>query len=187
MSLFDYLFPLLLIFSVVRQVRGKRLNWFQLAWPLGLVIWAAVKFLHGFPLIGSNLALVVATAVTGCVLGTLAGVFTTVYRRADGALMAKATATTIVLWIAGTVGRLVFGLYAEHGGGPAIASFSHAHGISFAAWGAALILMALCEVIGRTVVLGLRALGGGSRGGGPGGVQEARASSGLGLVRPNGR
>src|SRR5579875_2370645 len=187
MSLFDYLFPLLLIFSVVRQVRGKRLNWFQLAWPLGLVIWAAVKFLHGFPLIGSNLALVVATAVTGCVLGTLAGVFTTVYRRADGALMAKATATTIVLWIAGTVGRLVFGLYAEHGGGPAIASFSHAHGISFAAWGAALILMALCEVAGRTVVLGLRALGGGSRGGGPGGVQEARASSGLGLVRPNGR
>lgn len=181
MSLFDYLFPLLLIFSVVRQVRGKHLNWFQLAWPLALVIWAAVEFLRGFPLTGSNLALVVATTVTGCALGTLAGVFTRVYRRADGALMARATAATVVLWIAGTIGRLVFGLYAEHGGGPAIAAFSHAHGISFGAgggaWGAALILMALCEVVGRTVVLGVRALGGGSRGGGPGGVQEARVSS----------
>jgi hypothetical protein len=189
MSLFDYLFPLLLIFSVVRQVRGKRLNWFQLAWPLALVVWAAVKYLHGIPATGNNLALVVATAVTGGVLGTLAGVFTTVYRRPDGTLMARATAATVVLWILGTIGRLVFGLYAEHGGGPAIAAFSHAHGISFAAWGAALILMALCEVAGRTVVLGLRALGGGGRegrGGSRGGQQEAHASSGSGLAGPNG-
>ena len=161
MSLFDYLFPLLLILSVLRQIRGKHLNWFQLAWPVALVIWAATKYLHGFPLTGNDLVLVVATVVTGLVLGTLAGVFTTVYRRADGALMARATVATIVLWILGIIGRLMFGLYAGHGGGPAIASFSRAHGIAFAAWGSALILMALCEVAGRTLVLAARALAAG--------------------------
>ena len=84
------------------------------------------------------------------------------YRGPDGTLVAKATAATIVLWVLGTIGRLVFGLYAQHGGGPAIAEFSRAHGIAFAAWGAALILMALCEVMGRTLVLAGRALLAGS-------------------------
>lgn len=158
MTLLDYLLPLLLIVSVLRQVRGKRLSWFQLLWPIALVIWAAVKYLHGFPLSGSDLDLVIATTVTGVVLGVGAGMLTTVYRRADGALMARATAATVVLWILGTAGRLVFGLYAQHGGGPAIEAFSRSHGIVIAAWGASLILMALCEVAGRTLVLAARAL-----------------------------
>lgn len=169
MSLFDYLFPLLLILSVLRQVRGRRLNWFQLLWPVAIVVWAAFHYLHGFPVKGSDLALVVTTTVTGLVLGVLAGVLTRVYRRPDGTLMAKATATTIVLWVLGTIGRLVFGLYAQHGGGPAIASFSRAHGIAIAAWGAALILMALCEVAGRTLVLAGRALSAGPSGHADGG------------------
>lgn len=162
MSLLDYLFPLLLILSVLRQVRGRRLNWFQLAWPVAVVIWAATRYLHGFPLRGADLALVVAATVAGLLLGIFAGVLTRVYRRADGALIAKATAATVVLWVLGTAGRLVFGLYAQHGGGPAIASFSRAHHIAFAAWGAALILMALCEVGGRTLVLAARALSAGA-------------------------
>lgn len=158
MSAFDYLFPLLLILSVVRQVRGKQLGWFQLAWPVGLVVWVGAKYLHGFPTTASDLALVVGCAVAGVVLGIAAGVFTTVYRRSDGALMAKATAATIVLWVVGTMGRLVFGLYAQNGGGASVASFSVAHSISVVAWGPALILMALCEVGGRTLVLGTRRL-----------------------------
>lgn len=162
MSLFDYLFPALLILSVLRQVRGRRLNWFQLAWPVAVVIWAATKYVHGFPLRGGDLALVAASTAAGVLLGVFAGVLTRVYRRADGALIAKARAATIVLWVLGTAGRLVFGLYAQHGGGPAIASFSRAHHIAFGAWGAALILMALCEVGGRTLVLAVRALSAGA-------------------------
>lgn len=158
MTTFDYLFPLLLIFSVVSQVRGKHLTWFQLAWPLGLVIWVAFKYLHGVPTTSSDVTLVVVSSLVGVVLGTLAGLFTTVYRHADGTLMAKATAATIVLWVVGTMGRLVFGLYAENGGGPAVATFSAAHSVSVEAWGPALILMALCEVVGRTIVLGGRAV-----------------------------
>ncbi|MHB8296540.1 MAG: DUF1453 domain-containing protein [Acidimicrobiales bacterium] len=158
MSAFDYLFPLLLIFSVVRQVRGKHLTLFGLAWPVGLVIWAAVTYLHGMPTTANDLILVVAAAATGLVLGSLAGVFTIIYRRSDGVLMAKATAVTLVLWVLGTIGRLVFGLYALNGGGRAIASFSTAHGLSVEVWGPALILMALSEVGGRTLALGGRAI-----------------------------
>lgn len=143
---------------MVRQVRGKHLNWFALAWPLGLVIWAAVTYLQGIPANTAGLALVAGTALIGLVLGTLAGVCTTVYRRPDGKLMAKATLATIILWVAGTMGRLVFGLYALHGGGPSIAAFATTYGIGVQAWGSAVILMALCEVLGRTVVLGSRAL-----------------------------
>ena len=174
MKPFDYLFPLLLIFSVLRQVRGRRLSWFQLLWPVALVVWAATQYLRGFPVKGNDLALVIGTTVTGLVLGVLAGVLTTVYRRADGALMAKATAATVVLWILGTAGRLVFGLYAEHGGGPAIASFSRSYGITLTAWESALILMAFCEVAGRTLVLAARALSAG-----PG---ETAVTAGAGAV-----
>lgn len=158
MKPFDYLFPLLLIVSVLRQVRGKHLTWFQLTWPVALVIWVAISYVRGFPATGSNLALVIGAAVTGTVLGVFAGVFTWVHRREDGVLIARATAATVVLWILGTIGRLVFGLYAEYGGGPAIATFSHAHGIAFSAWPAALVLMALCEVFGRTLILAARAI-----------------------------
>lgn len=158
MSTFDYVFPLLLILSVLRQTRGKHLTWFQLAWPIGLVIWAAAEYVRGFPATSADLILVGASAVLGAGLGALAGCYTAIYRRADGALMARATLATVVLWTLGTVGRLAFGLYAEHGGGRAIVRFSAAHGLAINAWAAALTLMALAEVLGRTTTLAPRAV-----------------------------
>lgn len=158
MTTFDYVFPLLLILSVARQIRGKHLTWFQLVWPLGLVLWAAGEYVRGFPATTGDLILVGSCAVLGAGLGALAGRCTAVYRRADGALMARATLATVVLWTAGTVGRLVFGLYAENGGGPTIARFSSAHGLAISAWTAALTLMALAEVLGRTTTLAPRAV-----------------------------
>ena len=54
--------------------------------------------------------------------------------------------------------RLAFQLYASHGGEAAIGRFSAAHAItSNEAWVAALILMAMGEVLARTLVLGVRA------------------------------
>jgi hypothetical protein len=154
----DYAFPLLLILSVLRQVRGKRLTVFQLLWPLAVVIWAAIAYVRGFPATRSDVILVAGAAGVGGVLGALAGRCTGIYRRADGALMARATLATVVFWTLGTIGRLAFGLYAEHGGGPTIASFSAAHGLALSAWASALTLMALAEVVGRTTVLGPRAV-----------------------------
>lgn len=37
MSLFDWVSPLILIQPVVRQLRGKHLSAFGLAWPIGIL------------------------------------------------------------------------------------------------------------------------------------------------------
>ena len=160
MSLFDWVFPLILIQSVVRQLRGKQLSTFALAWPLAIVIWAALSYVRGFPAQVADLALVAGCGVTGGLLGTLAGTTTSVYRRSDGRLMASATGATVAYWTVGTIGRLVLGLYATNGGGPAIERFSAANGLTVDAWASALTLMALAEVVGRTAVLIPRALHG---------------------------
>jgi hypothetical protein len=158
MTTFDFVFPALLVLSVLRQVRGRQLTWFQLCWPIALVLWAATEYLRGFPATAADVGLVGGCAAAGAALGTFAGLYTRVHRRPDGTLMAYATAATVVLWTLGTIGRLVFGLYAEHGGGAAIAAFDAAHGLTFGAWSAALILMALTEVLGRTAALTARVL-----------------------------
>ena len=158
MTAFDIAFPLLLVLSVLRQVRGKHLTLLQLAWPLGLVVWATATYVRGFPANPPDVALVAGCASIGLALGALAGQYTDISRRADGAVIARAALATVVLWTAGTIGRLVFGLYAEHGGGPSIAAFSRTHGLDIQAWTAALTLMALAEVLGRTAILAPRAL-----------------------------
>ncbi|MHB1535150.1 MAG: DUF1453 domain-containing protein [Acidimicrobiales bacterium] len=154
----DWVLPLLLVQSVVRQLRGKHLSTFSLLWPIGLVVWAAVTYVRGFPPRTADLALVVGCAVTGVLLGALAGYYSSVYRAPEGRLMVKSTAATIVFWTLGAVGRLVFALYATSGGGPTIARFSAANGLTLGAWTSALTLMALAEVGGRTAVLASRAL-----------------------------
>ena len=158
MTGFDIAFPLLLVLSVLRQMRGRHLTLLQLTWPLGLVVWATATYVRGFPADAPDVALVAGCAVTGLALGALAGHYTDISRRADGAVIARATLATVVLWTAGTIGRLVFGLYAEHGGGATVVAFSRAHGLDIQAWTAALTLMALAEVLGRTAILAPRAL-----------------------------
>jgi hypothetical protein len=61
------------------------------------------------------------------------------------------------MWIAGVGARMVFYFAATHGAGPAIAAFSIAHHITgSAAWTAALVMMALADVLTRLVVVFLR-------------------------------
>ncbi len=146
--------------SVVRQLRGKHLSAFALAWPMGIVAWAAVTYTRGFPARSADLALVIGCAVAGGILGTLAGRSTSVYWGGDGRLMARSTATTVAYWTLGTSWLLVFALYATNGGGPAIARFSAAKDLTLGAWTSALTLMALVEVTGRSAVLIPRALRG---------------------------
>jgi hypothetical protein len=53
---------------------------------------------------------------------------------------------------------MAFSLWSDHGGAPHIASFSVAHQITGAsAWVAALVIMALAEVLARLSILRLRA------------------------------
>jgi hypothetical protein len=158
MTPLDYALNLLLVAAVVRQMRGKKLTAVGLLWPIGLVVVAAIEYLHSIPSAGDDLELALAGAAIGATLGCLCGLFTRIHRLPDDSLVAKATGAAAVLWVLGIGARMAFALYAENGGGPSVARFSAVHHItSAAAWTAALILMALTEVIGRTAVLGGRA------------------------------
>ena len=153
MSRIDWLLPLLLVQSVVRQLHGKRLSAFALAWPVVLVAWAGATYIRGFPPSTADLTLVVGSGVLGLLLGLSAALTSVVSRGSGGEVMVRATRWTVLFWTLGSIGRLVFALYATHGGGPAIARFSAGHHLTLGAWTSALTGMALAEVIGRTVLL----------------------------------
>ena len=158
MTISDYLIDITLIALVLFQVRGRRLTVRGLLLPIGLVAYVAFSYLRGIPTAGNDLVLVLGCAAVGALLGGLAGHFTSVRPDAQGSPVAKAGFIAAGLWILGTAGRLAFQVYATHGGGGAIERFSTAHAItSVAAWTDALILMALCEAVIRTAILGWRA------------------------------
>lgn len=157
MTFSDYLIDIALMAIVLLQVKGRRLTTRSLLIPLGIVGYVAVTYLHGIPTGGNNLFLIVGCAAVGATLGALAGRYTAVTAGPDGMPLAKAGLVAAGLWILGTGARFAFEVYATHGGGPAIARFSGSHGIAIAAWTAALVLMALCEVVVRTGVLAWRA------------------------------
>jgi hypothetical protein len=154
----DYALNLLLVTAVVRQMRGKKLTAVGLLWPVGLVVAAALEYLHSIPSAGNDLELALAGGAIGATLGCLCGLLTRIHRQPDDSLLAKATGAAALLWVLGVGARMAFALYAENGGGPSVARFSALHHITgAAAWTAALILMSLTEVIGRTAVLAGRA------------------------------
>lgn len=159
MTITDYILDLTLIGLVLLQIRGRRLSFHTLLIPLGISGYIATQYLQGVPTSGNSLLLVVACAAVGVLLGAGAGLFTRVYRKADGRLYAKAGVAAAVLWILGTGSRLAFQLYATHGGGQSVVHFSAAHHISMQAWVAALILMAIGEAATRTLTIAGRAFG----------------------------
>jgi hypothetical protein len=156
MTTTDYLISAALVLVVVRQLRGRRLAGASLYVPLVLVAYAAFKYLHGVPTTGNDLVLVGLCLAAGLALGVGCGLFTRVYPDHDGVPYARATGIAAGLWVAGISGRLVFAYAAEHGGGPTIGRFSLQHALTPQAWSTALILMALAEVVSRTVVLVVR-------------------------------
>src|SRR5213078_2794930 len=92
---------------------------------------AAVMFLHSVPAGGSDLVLEAAGVAAGAAMGAIGGLATRL--------------------------RLAFAIAAGSGAGPAIARFSVAHQITgSAAWVAALVMMALADVLTRLVVIYLR-------------------------------
>ena len=158
MTFTDYLIDISLIALVLVQVKGRRITTRGLLLPVGIVTYVAFTYLKGIPTAGNDLVLVLGCAAAGALLGGLAGRFTTVRPDAQGIPFAKAGLAAAGLWILGTGGRLAFQVYASHGGGAAVARFSTIHSItSVAAWTDALILMALCEAVMRTGILGWRA------------------------------
>lgn len=160
MTTSDYLINVALVAVVFLQLHGRRLGAVQMLWPLGLVGYFAIHYLHVLPTAGNDLVLVGIGTAAGLVLGAGSGLLTRIHRRDGEAPIGKATVPAALLWIAGVGARMGFALYAQHGGGLQIARFSSHHGItSSAAWVDALVLMALVEVVARTFVLAWRAYG----------------------------
>jgi uncharacterized membrane-anchored protein YitT (DUF2179 family) len=157
-SVQDYLLNGLLVLIVLRQIRWTRLGLTTLVLPIVIVAVVAVEFLRSVPAAGNDIAFDVILAATGAILGSACALTTHMRRDSDGTALARAGVVAAVLWVAGVGARLAFAFWSSHGGGPAIGRFSVAHQItSSSAWVAAIVMMALAEVLARTAVLRLRA------------------------------
>jgi len=158
MTITDYAIDIALIGLVVFQVHGMRLTRRALVLPVAVVGIVAMNSLKAIPTAGNDLFLIVGLMAIGACLGSLAGLFTSVRRDSSGTPVAKAGALAAIFWLLGVASRFAFQLYVSHGGLPAVARFSSTHAITGgAAWTAALILMALTEVVCRHVIVVVRA------------------------------
>ena len=152
-----YLINAILVLLVVRQIREHRLDLRSLGVPVLAVGAAAVLLLHSVPVRGNDVLLELICVSAGAVMGGLAGLATYLRFGGDGRVLGRAGWLAAGLWITGVGARMAFVFAATHGAGPAIGRFSFAHQITGAdAWTAALVMMALADVLTRLVVLFLR-------------------------------
>ena len=171
-----YLINASLILLVIRQIREHPLDARSLATPVLAVGCAAVLFLHSVPAGGSDLVLEAVCVLAGTVMGGLGGLATRLRLGADGRPLGRAGVLAASMWVGGVGARLVFAVAATNGAGPAIARFSVAHHITgSSAWVAALVMMALADVLTRLVVIYLR----GRRLAGATGTSTARIPAGI--------
>jgi hypothetical protein len=149
-----YVINAALVLMVIRQIREHHLDVRSLAGPVIAVGAAAVLFLHSVPLGGNDIALELICVAAGAAMGALAGLTTHLRLGRDGLPLGRAGWLAASLWITGVGARMAFAFAAGHGFGPAIARFSVAHQVTgSAAWVAALIMMALADVLTRLVVV----------------------------------
>lgn len=158
MNATGYLINAILVLLVLRQIRENRLDLANLVLPVVLVAGAAAYYLRSVPTAGHDVLLDVTLGAAGLALGALCALATRVRRGPDGIALARAGAVAAVLWVIGIGARMAFAIWSDHGGAPHIASFSVAHQITGSgAWVAALVIMALAEVLARLGILRLRA------------------------------
>jgi hypothetical protein len=150
----DYAINIALILLVVLQVRSRKMDLRSLALPVIATAGAAAYYLKAVPTAGHDVTLDVVLGLVGAALGAACALTTRVWRGDDDVARSKAGLTAAVLWVVGIGGRLAFEEYSSHGGAGAITRFSIAHRITGAdAWVAALVIMALAEVITRLAIL----------------------------------
>ena len=151
-----YLVNASLILLVIRQIREHPLDARSLMVPVLAVGCAAVMFLHSVPA-GGDLVLEATCVLAGAAMGALGGLATKLRLGADGRPLGRAGVLAASMWIGGVGARLAFAVAATNGAGPAIARFSVAHHITgSSAWVAALVMMALADVLTRLAVIYLR-------------------------------
>ncbi len=157
MNINMYVINAILILLVIRQIREHPLDLRSLAVPVLAVGAAAALFLHSVPGGGSDIALELACVLAGAVMGAIGGLATRLRLGGDGRPLGRAGVLAAGMWVGAVGARLAFAVAASNGAGPAIARISVAHHITGpAAWVAALVMMALADVLTRLVVIYLR-------------------------------
>ena len=157
MNINMYVINAILVLMVVRQIREHSLDLRSLAVPVLAVGAAAVFFLHSVPGGGNDIALELICVLAGAVMGAVGGLATRLRLGSDGRPLGRAGWLAASMWVAGVGARMAFAFAATNGAGPAIARFSMAHHITGSdAWVAALVMMALADVLTRLVVVYLR-------------------------------
>jgi hypothetical protein len=157
MSITSYVTDSLLILLVFRQLRTSRLDLRAILLPLGIVAVVAQSYLNSIPTSGHDLELIGFFTVIGLLLGTGSGLATRVWSDGGRHPLVKAGAISAVLWVLGMGFRMGFSIWSSHGGDATLTRFSVTHHITGGnAWTAALVLMAVLEVVSRTAVLYFR-------------------------------
>ena len=106
---------------------------------------------------GNDIALELLCVSAGAAMGAVGGLATRLRLGAGGRPLGRAGWLAASMWVGGVGARMAFAFAATHGAGPAIARFSIAHHITGSdAWVAALVMMALADVLTRLVVVYLR-------------------------------
>lgn len=157
MSLTTYIIDSALVLLVLVQIKERKLTTRQLIRPVIILAAAVATYMHSIPTAGNDLVLAGVLAVVGGVIGIASGVSVIMHRRPDGSVTFRSGWLSGVFWVLGMGSRFGFTYWASHGGGSSIMSFSATHHItSDAAWTVALLAMAVCEVLGRTLIMALR-------------------------------
>lgn len=157
MTPFDYLLDAVLILLVVLQLRPTRFGPRTILLPLVIAGVVGGSYLRGIPTQGNDLGLIAVLTGVGVVLGIASGLTTRVWH--DGrTVMLRAGFASAAIWVIGMAGRAVFQIWVDGSGATQVAKFSYHHDITSSdAWVAALVLMALGQVVARVAVISTRA------------------------------
>jgi hypothetical protein len=157
MTIIDYLISTALVLLVIPQIRGSKMTMISVVRPVVLVAAAAAYYLRGVPTQGNDVLLDVLLIALGTALGVGCALTTSITPGEDGVPYAKAGVAAAILWVLGMAARFAFQYYANHSGTRSVINFSIKHQITGTdAWTAALIFMALAEVISRLIVMRVR-------------------------------
>jgi hypothetical protein len=154
MTATDYLIGLGAMAIVLWGMRSHELTDRRLRRPLIIAAVVCVAFLHSIPTAGADVALVAVGVLTGIACGAIGGLATQLERDGSGAIVATGTPLAVAVTGGAFAARFAFAVAATNGLGPAIGRASHSLNITSAqAWVAALVLMAVCDLVTRALVL----------------------------------
>lgn len=153
----DYIIDSVLVLLVLLQIKERPMTRRELLRPVVIVGAFVAIYLNGIPTAGNDLVLVTALALLGATIGIASGLAVRMRKNADGVVTGRGTWASAIFWVLGMGSRFGFLIWMTHGGVDTIARFSAQHSItSSEAWTAALLAMAVFEVLGRTLAQAIR-------------------------------